>query len=214
VKNKKLRELKKPYIIGISGGSASGKTHFVNALKAIFRSKEVCFISQDDYYKELRYQVKDENGIVNYDLPQAVEEKEFLNDLSKLIAGKAVKRKEYVFNNPHKKAGWVEIQPAPIIIIEGIFIFHFEEINKLLSLKIFIDASHEIMLQRRLERDEKERAVEKEIILYQWNNHVLPAYNAFLLPHRDLADLIITNHSGFEKGLKVMEDHIRMKIAE
>ena len=160
--------MERPYLVGITGGSASGKTQFLKSLREKFSEDEVCFISQDDYYKPLEFQVRDENGEVNFDLPEAIEYDRFHTDLLTLLAGKVVKKQSYNFNNPDEEVKWFEFRPAPVIIIEGLFIFHFKDIFDLFSLKIFVDADENIMLRRRMQRDVQERGIPVDMVNYQW----------------------------------------------
>jgi uridine kinase len=201
---------KKPvYLIGIAGGSASGKTHLLRSLRGIFGEEEVCIISQDNYYHAAEKQQLDERGCINFDLPDAIDANEFLEDIKKLQRGDVAERQEYMFNQPGMVGEILTLQPAPVIVAEGIFTFHFREIFNLLNLKIFLDCREDIKLRRRLERDTKERGVPQEITLYQWHNHVCPGYDRYLLPYRDEADIILNNNEGFGKGLELLADHVK-----
>lgn len=201
-----------PYIIGIAGGSSSGKTSILNAIREKFTIEEVCIISQDDFYKPLNQQQKDEKGIENYDLPTAIDEARFINDVKTLMAGNEIKITEYVFNNPNKNPEQISLFPAPVIVVEGLFIFYFEKINQLLNLKIFVDARDDIKFMRRLNRDENERGIPADMILHQWHNHVWPAYRRYLLPFRDESDIIITNNYSYDKGVEIIANHIAAKL--
>jgi uridine kinase len=210
----KISRLDSPvYIIGITGSSASGKTFLLRSLRRFFGEGEVCIISQDNYYHPAEKQTVDEKGFINFDLPAAIDVAAFLADLQALKSGKEVTRQEYMFNQPGITGGILTLQPAPVIVIEGIFTFHFPEIFDLLDLKVFLDSLEEIKLRRRLERDVKERGVTEEISLYQWYNHVLPAYNSYLLPYRDKADIILTNNEGFGKGVVILADHVKATLS-
>ena len=112
------------FIIGISGGSGSGKTSFIRDIKEHFSDSEICFLSQDDYYKPRDLQHEDENGIKNFDLPESIEMDEFYFDLVKLTNGMDVEREEYMFNNAEKTPEVIHLKPAPIIIVEGLFVFY------------------------------------------------------------------------------------------
>jgi len=168
---------KNPYIIGISGGSASGKTSFLKELRSAFPIDMLCIVSQDNYYKPKEQQQKDENGEINFDLPESINRLGFYNDLLSLIKGNEVSIKEYTFNNAGKKSSEIILKPATVIIMEGLFIFYYDEIRALLDLKVYIDARDEVKLQRRLKRDHDERGYGQESVLYQWNNHVMPSYH-------------------------------------
>lgn len=198
-----------PYVVGLAGGSASGKTSILNDLVAEFGRNEVSMISQDNYYFERHLQVKDENGEINFDLPTAIDSEAFHNDVSKLLLGERVITKEYTYNNPGADTTMLAIEPASILIIEGLFVFHFSEIADKMDLKVYVDAKEEIKLKRRILRDAMERGYPESDVRYRWSNHVMPSYHRYLRPHRDTCDLIITNNHSYEKGLQVLIHHLK-----
>jgi uridine kinase len=203
---------RKPYVVGISGGSASGKTSFLKHLREALPAGSTCVVSQDNYYLPKEEQLRDENNFINFDLPTSIHRDAFHNDMCKLISGEKVILQEYTFNNASKLSKTIELNPAPIIIMEGLFIFHYEEIRNKLDLKVYIDAREELKLERRLRRDKDERGYPEESIMYQWNNHVMPSYRKYLQPYRDDADIIVTNNISYDKGLNVLVNHIRSLI--
>lgn len=205
---KKYLQDKKIYLIGIAGGSASGKTYFLNSIRKVFGEDQVCIISQDNYYKPADQQLRDQNGELNFDLPDAINSEEFIRDVERLAAGEIVSRREYTFNQEGVEGELITLKPAPVVVVEGLFILYVNAIKKLLDLKIFMDSRDDIKLYRRLERDARERGISMETILYQWHQHVYPAYKQYLLPYRDEADIIITNNYAFDKGLELIIDHI------
>lgn len=182
-------------LIGISGGSGSGKTHLINQLLQRFKPAELCALSIDHYYRPRELLTKDTNGKINFDLPSCIDHIRLLNDIHELLKGRNIQLTEYTFNNPNKNARILNFHTAPYIILEGIFSFHFPEITQLIDLKIFIDCDDELRLQRRLERDAKERAYLEEDIQYQWKNHVRPAHLQYLIPQQEIADLVIDGTS-------------------
>lgn len=111
------KPMSKPYIIGITGGSGSGKTSFLRRVAESFGRDEVCIISQDDYYRPRNEQQTDELGVKNFDLPQSIDKKAFHNDIARLIQGETIERQEYVFNNEKATPKTVSLQSAPIIIV-------------------------------------------------------------------------------------------------
>ena len=131
----------------------------------------------------------------NFDIPETIDNEHFLADINKLVAGETIYKKEYTFNNPTAVPKIMEIKPAPILIVEGLFIFHFKGIAEKLDLKIFIEAEEDVALKRRIKRDFEERGYSHDDVLYKWNNHVVPAYNEFLLPYRDECHQIIVNNT-------------------
>lgn len=151
----------------------------------------------------------DENGHVNFDLPEAIDFKRMLKDLRMLMKGQSVDLVEYTFNNPDKFPKTFRWHSTPIIIIEGLFIFHYRKLASLFDLKLFIDAEDSIKLNRRLERDFLERAMSKEQILYQWENHVQPAFEKYLLPYQNEVDMVIMNNTHFERSFNIIVDHFK-----
>ena len=176
--------MKEAYIIGITGGSASGKTLFLNELLNAFSDQEICLISQDNYYKPVHLQPLDENGVPNFDTPLSLDFESFAKDISGLKSGMTIKRPEYTFNNPKKKPKILTFNPAPIIIVEGIFVFYFPHISKQLDLKIFIDAKEHVKLSRRIKRDRQERGYDVEDVLYRYEKHVAPTYERYIEPFK------------------------------
>ncbi len=184
----------KPYLVGITGGSGTGKTYFLNKLLEYVGSKNVTLISQDNYYKPKNEQPKDANGIENFDSPESIDSDQFAKDISSLIEGKTVEKQEYTYNNPNKKPKTFIFKPNPVIIIEGIFVFHFKKIDQLFDLKIFIDAKPVLKLKRRILRDNVERGYTLEDVLYRYEKHVMPSYERYIEQHKHLADFTIYNN--------------------
>ena len=132
--------MSKPFTIGITGGSASGKTFLVNGLAARIKPEDICLFSQDNYYRLREHQPLDSNGVKNFDLPEAIDRDAFHTDLLKLKAGFDVVRKEYTFNNPSAETRMLTFKAAPKLVVEGLFVQYFEEIAQELDLKIFVEA--------------------------------------------------------------------------
>lgn len=203
--------MEKPYIIGITGGSGSGKTTFIKALRDSFQKEELCILSQDDYYRPREEQYTDKKGVRNYDLPSSIDADAFERDLIKLMNGEKVSIQEYTFNNDLAKPKTLTFSPAPVIIVEGIFVFHFEAIKNLLDLKIFLHAKENLKVIRRIKRDQVERNYPIEDVLYRYEHHVLPTFERYIEPYREEADIIVNNNSHFEKGLEVLKGFISTK---
>jgi uridine kinase len=202
----------KPYVIGICGGSGSGKTTFIKRLRERFDISELCIVSQDDYYLPRDKQYKDHNDEYNFDLPKSFDKKKFRSDLKSLIRGETVTVEEYTFNNPDAKPKLLVFQPAPIIVIEGLFVFHYKKIANLLDLKVFINAKENLKVIRRIHRDQVERGYPIEDVLYKYEHHVLPSFERFIQPYREEADIIINNNHDLERGLSVVEGFLRQQL--
>lgn len=196
------------FIVGVAGGSGSGKTTLVRALRDHLPADSVCLLSQDDYYRPIDQQVKDANGKVNFDLPGALDLDRMAEDLRCLSEGGTVTRKEYTFNMPGAAAEWLVVRPARVILVEGLFLFQHSGIRELLDLKVFVDASEEVQLHRRLARDQRERGYGVDAIRYQWDHHVMPAYREHLLPYRSLCDIRIMNENRYEEALSILRERV------
>jgi len=201
-----------PYTIGITGGSGSGKTFFIKELSAHFRADEICLISQDHYYKARDVQVTDDKGVKNFDLPGSIEQQLLVEDIKRLKAGETLYKPEYTFNNPSAIPQVLEFRPAPILIVEGLFVQYFAEIERELDLKIFIEASDYVKLSRRIRRDSEERGYDLDDVLYRYQYHVMPIYESLIKPLRHKADLIIPNNHHFKHALHILVSALKRQL--
>ena len=183
----------KPLVVGITGCSGSGKTFILQKIQENFPKGELSLISQDNYYRPIDEQIIDGNGIENFDIPESIDHEAFVSDIVKLKNGETVEKPEYTFNNFDAEPNLIVVKPAPIIIVEGIFIFYPKIVSEELDLKVFVDASEESMLDRRIKRDAEERGYDLDDVTYRMKNHVLPAFRKYILPYRNEADVVIEN---------------------
>jgi uridine kinase len=200
------------FIIGITGGSGSGKTTLIRKLRKAFSTEELCIISQDDYYRPREAQQQDANGVTNFDLPSSIDDQAFLQDIKRLRAGETVRRMEYVFNNPLAKAKELTFEPAPIIIVEGLFVFHFAEIAESMDMKVYVHAKDNLKVIRRIRRDQVERNYPLDDVLYRYQHHVLPAFEQYIAPYKEDADLVINNNHSFDRAFQVLSGFLRDKL--
>jgi uridine kinase len=200
------------YCVGISGGSASGKTFLLEQLLSAFPPEAVTLVSQDNYYKELEQQERDADGNVNFDHPNAVELDRLARDLERLKSGETIQVLEYHFNNPNKERHLLTYAPAPLIVLEGLFVFHHPPIAQQLDLKVFVEADEHIKLVRRIRRDYNDRGYSVDSILQQYEDYTMPMYRQFVAPYREDSDLILLNNSHFSRGVDVLVNHLRYQL--
>ncbi len=204
--------MQKPFIIGIAGGSGSGKTTFKHKLAALFDESQLCVISQDEYYKTNAEQEIDSNGVTNYDLPTSIDDLGFAEAIRQLLDGKTVEKEEYTYGNEAIKPKTFVFKPAPVILVEGLFVFHHEKVNELLDFRIFVEAKDVFKVARRIRRDAVERGYELEDVLYRYENHVMSSFDKYIAPYRDNCDVIINNNTHFEKSIEMVAAYIHSLI--
>ena len=196
-------------VIGISGGSGSGKTCFVRDLTARFDKSEVCFLHQDNYYKPIDEQKQDKEGIENFDLPDSLYLDKFAADIKRLTQGETLTLEEYTFNNDVKEAKSIKVKPAKVIIAEGLFLFHHDAIKELLDLSIIIHADDSNRIIRRIKRDRNERNYPVEDVMYRYEHHVMPSYRRYIQPYISEVDMVINNNKSYKRSLDVLSAFIK-----
>ncbi len=201
-------------IIGICGGSGAGKTTLLKRLCTHFNDLKPSVFTMDNYYHPIEQQVVDDNGEYNFDLPTALDQAKLTEDLGKLQRGEQVVVKEYHFNSPPDKHVFVTIDPSELIIVEGLFLFHYEGVRNKLDFSVFINVDTKVQLDRRLYRDQETRGYSREAILYQWDNHVAPCYENYLLPYKKDADFHFRNDSNSDHDFDLLVKEIALKMEE
>ncbi|AYE35918.1 uridine kinase [Borrelia turcica IST7] len=193
-------------IIGIAGGSGSGKTTVVNKISEVI--PEFVLISQDNYYKSVGdYEYQFLN--VNFDHPDAFDNNLFYEQLKKIKQNEPINMPLYDFINHRRKPETVEIYPTPVVIVEGIMIFVEERVRNLIDLKIYIDTPNDIRFIRRLERDMSRRGRTLESVIEQYLNTTRAGYYRFIEPTKEYADLIIPEGGHNERALYVLSSFLR-----
>ena len=202
----------KTIIIGIGGGSGSGKTTLLRRLAEFYHKNNPAIFSMDNYYNPIEQQQKDNKNIVNFDLPTALDEEQLTKDITTLSRGEPIEVKEYFFNSSPNKNVLLTIQPSRLIIVEGLFLFHYLGVKKLLDYTIFVDVEHEIQLDRRIYRDQETRGYSRSDIIYKWENHALPCYNNYILPHKSSANFIYRNDHHADEDFNQLISLIKLKV--
>ncbi len=201
-------------VIGICGGSASGKTTLLNRLHNELKFLRPSIFSMDNYYFPIEQQQKDTNGKINFDLPTALDQKMLISDLDKLRKGISIEVKEYRFNAPPNTNNLITIDPSSVIIVEGLFLFYYEKVRSLLDFSIFMEVEPTVQLDRRLDRDQNSRGYSREAIIYQWENHVLPCYKKHLEPYEELANFRFKNDNRADDEFERLMNEIELLVAK
>lgn len=199
----------KPVVIGIAGGTCSGKSSIAGILIDEFRyTKSINIIREDDYYKDQSHMPMEERAKTNYDHPLAFDFDLMIEHINKLINGETIEKPTYDYT-VHNRSQITEIvHPSDVLIIEGLFALYRKEIRDLEDIKIFVDTPADIRFIRRLKRDVKERARTIESITDQYLSTVKPMHDQFLEPTKQYADIIIPQG----KSNTVAIDLLKVKI--
>ncbi len=198
----------KPVIIGIAGGTGSGKSTFTNRLRDEF-GDQITVIYHDNYYRAHDELSLEERRLLNYDHPDAFETELLMQHLELLKAGKAIEYPTYDYSHYNRARETLRIEPKRVILLEGILVLFDSRIRDLLDIKVYVDADADERILRRILRDTKERGRDVENIVDQYLTTVKPMHSLFVEPTRTFAD-IITN-SGMND---VAFDLVRCKIRE
>ena len=199
----------RPFVIGIFGGSGSGKTTLLKKLKRALGEEKVSVFTMDNYYLPKEHQKKDKNNVTNFDLPTALDEKLLEKDLLSLISGNQIEVKEYFFNAPVNETKKVLIRPKEILIVEGLFLYHFDGVKRHLDFSIYVEVNIKHQLSRRIERDQKTRGYAKKDITYQWYEHVIPCFEKYILPYKSQADFIFQNDTSAKEDMVRLNTRLR-----
>jgi len=200
----------RPILIGIAGGTGSGKSTVTKEIYKSINETNVVIIEQDSYYKDQSNISYEERVKTNYDHPFAFDNELLISQLKDLLQGKTVNKPIYDFSSHNRKTETEIVEPRDIIILEGILILSEEEIRNLLDIKIFVDTDSDVRVIRRILRDIKDRGRTLDSVILQYMNTVRPAHLQFIEPTKRYADIIIPE-GGYNK---VAVDIIVAKINE
>ena len=180
----------KPYIIGVAGGSGSGKSTFAQRIKEAFPD-QVSLISCDNYYLPHDELTLEERAELNYDAPYALEFDLMVRHLEQLKCGQPAQCPVYDFTRHTRSDAVTEIQPRPIILIDGILIFHDPDLRDCMDLKIYVETDADERILRRARRDMRERGRDLDSVIHQYLATVKPMHNAYVEPTKVFADIIL-----------------------
>lgn len=200
-------------VIGIAGGTGSGKTTLMNNLIAQFRD-DVTILSHDNYYKrhdELSYE---ERCRLNYDEPAALETELMAVHLEQLRKGEAIDCPVYDFTRHNRSDKTIRIEPRKVIIVEGILIFENQQLRDLMDIRVFVDTDSDVRLCRRILRDVKERGRSLESVLSQYQNTVKPMHELYVEPSKKFANIIVPEGGQNFVALDMITGRIRRHLEE
>ncbi len=181
----------KPLIIGIAGGSGSGKSTVARRVAESLRGASVAFIDMDAYYRNLTHLSAEERRHVNWDHPEAFDIALLVNQLTHLAAGEGIDKPVYDFVTHARRADTVRVEPADVVVIDGILLFVDAQVRALCDVKVFVDADADVRLLRRIRRDLRVRGRPLEEILNQYESTVRPMHLEFVEPSKRYADVIV-----------------------
>ena len=197
--------MNKSVVIGIAGGTASGKTSIAKKIVDAFDdTNSVVLIREDDYYKDQSHLTMEERVKTNYDHPLAFDHDLLIEHIKDLIAGKTIMKPTYDFT-VHNRSNKTEIvNPADVIIVEGLFVLEDAKLRELLDIKIFIDTDADIRFIRRLKRDINKRARTMESVIEQYTSTVKVMHDSFIEPSKRYADIIIPEGASNTVGIDLL----------
>lgn len=198
-------------IIGIAGGTASGKTTIVNKLKNFFEN-DVELISHDCYYKAHDDMSYEERTKLNYDHPSSFETERMIEDIKMLKDGKTIYRPVYDFSIHNRVPETVMVEPKKVILVEGILIFENKELRDLMDIKIFVDTDADERLMRRIVRDMKERGRTIDSIISQYKTTVKPMHEEFVEPSKKYADIIVPRGGENQAAMDILKGHLDIML--
>ncbi len=200
-------------IVGIAGGTASGKTTIVRKIKEKF-GDDIVVINHDSYYKahdDLSYE---DRSRLNYDHPESFDTDLMIEDVKKLKNNEAIDMPVYDYTIHNRSDATVHVVPKKVIILEGILILENKELRDLMDIKVFVETDADERLMRRIQRDMVERARSIESILAQYRDTVKPMHEQFVEPSKKYADIIIPRGGENLTGIGILQEHLKLMMNE
>jgi len=201
-------------ILGIAGGTGSGKTTVVNQILNELPENEVTILSQDSYYNKTDDLTHEERCQINFDHPNAIDFDLMIKDLKKLKNGQIIEQPVYSFETHNRSNASVTAYPRKVIIVEGILIFSNKEVRDLIDIKVFVHADSDERLIRRLKRDMQERGRDLDEVLERYQNTLKPMHQQFIEPTKNFADIIIPNDRYNTVGVDIVRTVINEKLKD
>jgi uridine kinase len=200
-------------IIGIAGGTGSGKTTLTRRLKETF-GEDVSVVYHDNYYKAHYGMTYEERAALNYDHPDAFETELMVADLKKLLAGEVIQCPVYDYSIHNRSDRTTEVSPTKVVIVEGILIFADKTLRDLMDIKIFVDTDADVRILRRIVRDVEERGRSLDSVISQYLTTVKPMHEQFVQPSRQYADIVVLEGGHNLVALDMITQRIRSHVQD
>lgn len=200
---------KRPVVIGIAGGSCSGKTSVTNAIYDVFRDHSVVVIEQDFYYKDQSHLTFEERLGTNYDHPLAFDNDLLIQHIKKLLSRQSIEKPVYDYVQHTRAKEVIHVEPVDVIILEGILVLEDADLRDLMDIKLFVDTDSDLRIIRRIMRDIKERGRTTDSVIDQYLTAVRPMHNLFIEPTKRYADIIIPEGGDNEVAIDLMVTKIK-----
>jgi len=204
----------KPFLIGIAGGTGSGKTTVARRIYQSLHLDSAAFIDHDAYYRDLAHMTVEERQRMNFDHPDSLDNDLLIGHLERLLAGEAVEKPVYDFTRHTRAPETVRIAPRHVILVDGILLFADARLRDMFDLKIFVDTEADVRFIRRLRRDTEKRGRSLEAVIEQYLGTVRPMHFEFVEPTKRYADVILPRGGQNTAGIEVIAARIRERLAE
>lgn len=195
-----------PYLIGIAGPSCAGKSYLSQHITG---ELDAALLHLDSYYTDLSHLSIVQRAHQNFDSPDALDAALFIEHVRELSKGRAIEKPLYDFTIHSRKKETERIEPRPFIIVEGLFALYWEDVRKLLGTKVYVDLGEDICLERRIERDIRERGRTRESVLEQYHTTVAPMAKRYVYPTRQFGDVVIVGNDHISNEVSSVLSHIR-----
>ncbi len=199
-------------IIGIAGGTGSGKTTVVNQIIDELKNEEVDVISQDSYYQDTSHLPFEERKKINFDHPKSIDFDLLVSHLKALRAGKHIQQPVYSFKEHNRTGETLEIEPRKVVIVEGILILTHPEIREMFDIKVYVHADSDERLIRRLKRDITDRGRDIEEVLWRYQTTLKPMHQQFIEPTKEFADIIIPTNRYNTVAVDIVQTIIKERL--
>ena len=201
-----------PLVVGIAGGTASGKTTVARKVRDALADCRVAFIDQDSYYRDLSDLTLAERREINFAHPDAFDTDLLVAHLRELKAGRPIQKPVYDFVTSTRQAHTVRVDPGDMILIEGILVLHMKPVRDEMNVRIYVDTDDDLRILRRLERDIHERGRDFDHVVSQYLRHVRPMHMGFVEPSKHHADIIIPHGGGNDIAIGMLVGALRAKL--